>query len=157
MSWRSARSSLQTDCTALECGLLFFSALSCTQQKTKKTKTNLDLFLIKTLTKIYLNGSTHTDKQCIKHIALAKRERKSNKVRSEGKAQPVSEALGGTSADRKRETERKRDCISQAEFGAYCCVFSPCSTALTLPAARLGVCRLRGFYQHAGEQTKFTH
>lgn len=63
---------------------------------------------------------------------------------------PVSESC--------RETgrHRKRDSVGQTGFGGYCCVFSPCSTALTLPAARLGVCRLCGLYQQASQECRLS-
>lgn len=42
--------------------------------------------------------------------------------------------------------------VRQAGFGGYCCVFFPCSAALTLPVACPGVCRLCGLYQEASQE-----
>ncbi len=69
---------------------------------------------------------------------------------------PVSKSHREMGTDRKRETKGNRECVREAEFGGYCCVFSPCSTALTLPAARLGVCRLCGLYQHASQESRLS-
>lgn len=57
---------------------------------------------------------------------------------------------------RDTESEKKRDCVTQAEFWGYCCVFSPRSAALTLPAACLGVCTPCGLQQRVSQESRGT-
>lgn len=158
-SWIRAGSSLQTqDTTASPTALLWNM---CCLFSVQSLAHSTDLWPVPYLTsaQIYLNRMhAHADKHCI-HLKAVEREREREDKGQwlgevGGESSPVSESFRGTSADRKRGMERKRDCISEAGFGGCCCVFSLCSNALTLPAARLGVCRLRGFYQHASQESR---
>lgn len=89
-----------TDCTTLECGLLFFCAPSCTQQNPRPA-------LHQTSAQIYLNLM---HRRTVHPPGSTGEKRDSGWVRLERRAHLFPKSLRETGTDRKRETKRKRDC-----------------------------------------------